>query len=76
MGVKPASVCACVRALTLSNMNIFSTNKPIATEFYLKHHWDGENAALGFWLDRNGNLVSMTTDSSHRVKMGKISLAL
>ena len=33
-------------------------------------------AALGFWPDRIGTLVSMATDSSHRVIMGKILLAL
>ena len=65
-----------MRALTLSNINISPTSRPIATKFYLKQHWGGENAALCFWLDRIGTLVSMTTDSSHRVIMGKISLAL
>ena len=29
-------------------------------------------AALGFWPDRIGTLVSMATDSSHRVIMGKL----
>ena len=62
--------------LTLSNMNISATSRPIATKFYLKHHWGGGKAALGFWLDLIGTLVSMATDSSHRVIMGKISLAL
>ena len=33
-------------------------------------------AALGFGPDRTGTLVSMATDSSHRVIMGKNSLAL
>ena len=65
--VEPASV----RALTLSNMNISATSRPIATKFYLKHHWGGGKAALGFWPDRIGTLVSMATDSSHRVIMGK-----
>ena len=61
----------CVRALTLSNMNISSTSGPIVTKFYLKHHWGGGKAALCFWPDRIGTLVSMATDSSHRVIMGK-----
>ena len=78
-GVRP-SVRACTRAsvrvLTLSNTNISATSGPIATKFYLKHQWGGGKAALGFWPDRIGNLVSMATDSSHRVIMGKISLAL
>ena len=69
--VRP-SVCAS----TLSNINISETSGPIATKFYLKHHWGGGKAASGFWPDRIGTLVSMATDSSHRVIMGKILLAL
>ena len=34
---------------------------------FLNHHWGGGKAALGFGPDRIGTLVSMTTDSSHRV---------
>ena len=65
-----------MRVLTLSNMNISATSRPIASKFYLKHHFGGGKAALGFWPDRIGTLVSMATDSFHRVIMGKISLAL
>ena len=65
-----------VRRLTLSNMNISPTSRPIATKFYLKHHWGGGKAASGFRPDLIGTLVSMATDNSHRVIMGKISLAL
>ena len=65
-----------VRASTLLNINISETSGPIATKFYLKHHWGGGKAASGFRPDRIGTLVSMATDSSHRVIMGKISLAL
>ena len=36
----------------------------------------GGKAALGFGPDRIGTLVSMATDSSHRVIMGKILLSL
>ena len=71
-----ASVRPCVRAFTLLNINISETSGPIATKFYLKNHWDGGKAASGFWSDRIGTLVSMATDSSHRVIMGKILLAL
>ena len=71
MGAEPASVRLYVRAFTLSNMNISVTNGPIVTRFYLKHHWDGGKAALCFGPDRTGTLVSMATDSSHRVIMGK-----
>ena len=71
MGLEPASVCPSVRPSvrpsTLSNMNISETSRPIAIKFYLKHHWDGGKAALGFGAD----LVSMATDSSHGVIMGK-----
>ena len=67
---------ASVRPLTLSNMNFSATSRPIATKFYLKHHCVGGKAASDFWPDRIGTLVSMATDSSHRVIMGKILLAL
>ena len=70
MGLEPASVhpcvCVCVRASTLSNMNISETGK-----FYMKHHWGGGKAALGFGANQIRTLVSMATDSSHTVIMGK-----
>ena len=72
--VESASVPASVRLFTLSNMIISTTSRPIPTKFYLKHHWGGGKAASGFWPDRIGTLVSMATDSSHRVIMGKILL--
>ena len=56
----------------ISNMNISETGGTIATKFYLKHHWVGGKAVLSFRLDRTGTLVSMVTDSSHRVIMGKM----
>ena len=49
----------CVRPLTLSTMNISETSGPIATKFYLKHHWSGGKAALDFEQDRIGTLVSI-----------------
>ena len=58
---------ACVRLLTLSNMNISATSWPIEMKFYLKHHWDGGKASVGFDPDWIRSLVSMATDSSHRV---------
>ena len=61
---------------SISNMNISKTSGPIEINFFLKHHWGGKKAALCFWPDRIGTLVSMATDSSHRVIMGKILLAL
>ena len=71
MGAEPASVRPCVHAFTFSNMNISVTSGPIVTRFYLKHHLDGGKAALCFGPDRIGTLVSMPTDSSHRVIMGQ-----
>ena len=65
------SVGLCVCVFTFSNMNISETRGPIATKFYLKHHWVGGKAALGFGPDRIRTLVSMATDNSHRVIMGK-----
>ena len=60
---------AWVRPLTLSNINISATSRPIGMKFYLK----GERgkASVGFDPDRIRTLVSMATDSSHRVIMGK-----
>ena len=68
--VRPC-VCASVRLFTLSNMNISATSWPIGMKFYLKHHWGGGKASVGFDPDRIRTLVSMATDSSHRVIMGK-----
>ena len=51
-------------------MNISETSGPIATKFYLKHHWVGGKAVISFGPDQIGTLVSMATDSSHRVIMG------
>ena len=65
-------MCVGVCVSTFSNMNISETSGPIATKFYLKHHWVGGKDALGFGPDRIRTLVSMATDSSHRVIMGKM----
>ena len=50
-------------------MNISQASRPIAIQFYLKHHWVGGKAAWGFGADQFRTLVSMATDSSHRVIM-------
>ena len=63
MELEPASV----RVFKLSTLNIFE----IAIEFYLKHHWDVGKAALGFEPGRIRTIVSIATDSSHRVTIGK-----
>ena len=52
-------------------MNISEASRPIAIKFYLKHHWGGGKAAWGFGADQFRTLVSMATDSSHIVIMGK-----
>ena len=64
-------MCASVHPFTLSNMNISATSWRIVMKFYLKHHWDGGKASVGFDPDRIRTLVSMATDSSHRVIIGK-----
>ena len=58
------SVRLCVRAP--SNINIYL--RPAG--LYLKHHWGRAKAALGFGPDQIETLVSMATESSHRVIMG------
>ena len=65
-GVRP-SVRPLVRLLTLCNMNISTTRRPITIKFYLKHHLGKGKATLGFGPDLIGTLVFMATDSSHRV---------
>ena len=53
------------------NMNISETSWRIIIKFHLEHHWVGGLAAIGLRPDWIRTLVSMTTDSSHRVIMGK-----
>ena len=60
-----------VRPFTFTSMNISATSSPIGMKFYMKHHWGGGKASVGFDPDRIRTLVSMATDSSHRVIMGK-----
>ena len=60
-----------VRASTLSNMKISEISRPITIKFYLKHRLGGGKAALGIGADQSRTLVSMATDSFHRVIMGK-----
>ena len=59
------------RRSPFSNMNISEASWPIKIKFYLKHHWGVGKAAWGFGADQFRTLVSMATDSSHRVIMGK-----
>ena len=63
--------CRCRRRQPFSNMNISEARSPFTIKFYLKHYWGRGTAAWGFGADLFRTLVSMATDSSHRVKMGK-----
>ena len=77
MGLEPASVHVCVTVSYLSKMNIAETSGPVAIKFYLNRSIIGVGkGCFGFWPDRIGTLVSMVTDCSHRVIMGKILLAI
>ena len=64
----------CVHPFTLSNINISATSRLI-TKCYQKHHL-GMGSLLGFGPDQIRILVSLATDSSHRVLMGKTVLPL
>ena len=63
-----ASVCVS----TLSSINISETRLPIIIKFHQEHHSGGALTVLCFGLDQIRTLVSMATDSSHMVTMGKI----
>ena len=54
-------------------MKISEISGPIIIKFHQKHHWGGGLTALGFGLDwiRTLDLVSMATDNSNMVIMGK-----
>ena len=67
MGLEPVSVHPCI---THSDVNISETSWPIAIKFYLKRYWGWGKASLGFGADQMRILVSMATDSSHRVIIG------
>ena len=64
-------MCLYVRVLTLSNMNISLTSRPIiAIKYYLKHQWDGGKAVFGFGPVRIRTLVFLATDSSQKGYIG------
>ena len=65
------SVSVSVHPFTLSNMNISATSRRVGMKFYLKHHWGGGKASVGFDPNWIRTLVSMATDGSQRVIMGK-----
>ena len=57
---------------TSLNMTISETSGPIARKFHLKHHWGRGNAAVYFRIDQLKTLVSMVTDYSNKIIIGKI----
>ena len=77
MVVEPVRLCVCVFmcVLTLSNVNISEAKGPNII-FYMKHYWGGVKAVVGFGPDRIRTLLSMSTNSSHRLIMWKILLTL
>ena len=70
--IEPSSVDVFV----LSNTNISAISQPITIKFYQKHYWSGGQVALGSVLGRKRTLVSMATDSCHRLTMGKHKTSL
>ena len=58
-------------AVNIFRLDLSGTNRPILIKFYQKHHLDEENPALGFGPNQIRALVSMASDNSHRVIMGK-----
>ena len=65
-------MCVCVSVSTLLNINISATSMPVGIKFLQKRYWGSGKAAVGFRPVRIGTLVSMATDSSHKVLMGKM----
>ena len=55
---------------------ISATNQPITIKVYMEHHWGGGFPAIGFEAGWLRTLVSMATDSPHRVIIGKTFLQL
>ena len=50
-----------------------ATDRVIVGKTASSHHWGGGKASVGFDPDWIRSLVSMATDSSHRVIMGKMA---
>ena len=68
MGLEPTSVRACVHTFKHEYLRDQQANY---NQILSEHHWGGGKAALGFNADQIRTLVSMATDSSHRVIMGE-----
>ena len=60
-----------VRLSRISKKNISEASGPISIKFNVNHHWTGGLIALGFGADCIKIVVSMATDRSHRLTMGK-----
>ena len=59
------------RPSTISKKNISKASRPILIKFDVNHNWVGGLMALGFGADFIKIVVSMATDRSHRLIMGK-----
>ena len=66
-------VCVYVNIFKLEYLRSQWANR---NQIFSEPSLEGGKAALGFWPDRIGTLVSMATDSSHRVIMGKMLSSL
>ena len=53
-------------------MNISEASLLILIKFYIKDHWGGGKAAYGLGADWIQSMVSITTKSSHRLKVGRM----
>ena len=56
---------------TISKKNISEASGPILIKFDVNHHWVGGLIALGFGANCIKIVVSIASDSSHRLAMGK-----
>ena len=59
------------RPFTISMKNISEASGPTLIKFYVNHHWVGILTALGFEADYVKLVVSMATDRSEILTMGK-----
>ena len=66
---RPSSVVR--RPSTISKKNISEASRPILIKFNVNHNWVGGLMALDFGADCIKIVVSMATDRSHRLTMGK-----
>ena len=67
--LEPMSVRLTVRPPLI--IDVYETSGPIAINFHLQHHFSGGKGALGLRQNRIKTLLSMATNSSHKVISGK-----